>query len=432
MNDSALQHVDIAVLGGGLAGLIAALAAHRHSPPGTTITLVTGSEPGGRARCDERDGYVFNRGPRALYAGGALERVLTEFGVGADGHKPPTDGALAWSGGRLVPLPQGLIGLLRTPLFHGGDRARMARLLARIGHLDSEEATGLTVGEWVDSLRLDDDAAALVHALVRVATYTNAPHVVEASAAVANLRAAFSAGVHYLDGGWQVLVDQLLAKVRDAGITVRQEVAVSMRPVAGAHVVTTPSGQLHADTSVLAIGSASSCAAVLGYMPAAWASLGPAAEVACLELGLRRPPTRRFALGIDEPLYFSTHCPPARLAPDGAAVVHLMAYLPVDDDTDSLDRKAQLRSLAWHMGVTADDIVTERFLARMVAQTAVPTAHPTGLAGRPGIAVPERHGVYVAGDWVGAEGMLSDAVAASAAAAGRAAAAHVSAMLAVS
>ncbi len=238
--------------------------------------------------------------------------------------------------------------------------------------------------------------------------------------------------MRYLDGGWQTLVDQLLTKVRDAGITVRQEVAVSMQPVAGAHVVTTPSGQLHADASVLAIGSAASCAAVLGYMPAAWASLGPAAEVACLELGLRRPPTRRFALGIDEPLYFSTHCPPARLAPDGAAVVHLMAYLPVDDDTDSLDRKTQLRSLARHMGVTAEDIVTERFLARMVAQTAVPTAHPSGLAGRPGIAVPERDGVYVAGDWVGAEGMLSDAVAASAAAAGRAAATHVSAMLAVS
>ncbi len=118
------------------------------------------------------------------------------------------------------------------------------------------------------------------------------------------------------------------AKVRDAGITVRQEVAVSMRPVAGAHVVTTPSGQLHADASVLAIGSAGELCRRARLHARSVGVLGPAAEVACLELGLRRPPTRRFALGIDEPLYFSTHCPPARLAPDGAAVVHLMAYLP--------------------------------------------------------------------------------------------------------
>ncbi len=53
MNDSALQHVDIAVLGGGLGGLIAALAAHRHSPPGTTINARHRYRPGGRARCDD-------------------------------------------------------------------------------------------------------------------------------------------------------------------------------------------------------------------------------------------------------------------------------------------------------------------------------------------------------------------------------------------
>ena len=214
-------------------------------------------------------------------------------------------------------------------------------------------------------------------------TYTNAPHLVEASAAIANLRTAFLAGVRYLDGGWQTLVDQLLAKIRDAGITVRHEVAVSMRPVAGAHVVTTPSGQLHADASVLAIGSAASCAAVLGYMPAPWASLGPAAEVACLELGLRRPPTRRFALGIDEPLYFSTHCPPARLAPDGAAVVHLMRF--GRSTTTRTRRSHDTAAVARPPHGGAGRGRRHRAVpARMVVPTAVPIARRAGLAGRPG------------------------------------------------
>ena len=47
-----------------------------------------------------------------------------------------------------------------------------------------------------------------------------------------------------------------------------------------------------------------------------------------------------------------------------------------------------------------------------------------GLAGRPGVAVPDRPGTFVAGDWVGPEGHLADAVLASARAAALAAVAH--------
>jgi len=45
-----------------------------------------------------------------------------------------------------------------------------------------------------------------------------------------------------------------------------------------------------------------------------------------------------------------------------------------------------------------------------------------GLRGRPPVAVPDLARVYVAGDWVGPDGMLADAAFASGRAAGRAAA----------
>jgi hypothetical protein len=123
--------------------------------------------------------------------------------------------------------------------------------------------------------------------------------------------------------------------------------------------------------------------------------------------------------GLDRPLYFSTHCPPGDLAPRGRAVVHLMRYGTTTADAD----RAELVDLARRAGVAASDIVEERFLARMVVSHSTPVPGP-GLRGRPTVDATGAAGVFVAGDWVGSEGMLSDATLASAEAAARAAVAH--------
>jgi hypothetical protein len=57
--------------------------------------------------------------------------------------------------------------------------------------------------------------------------------------------------------------------------------------------------------------------------------------------------------------------------------------------------------------------VYERFLPEMVVVGWLPTAESGGLAGRPHTSVPGLRNLFVAGDWVGAEGMLSDAAFAS-------------------
>jgi hypothetical protein len=123
--------------------------------------------------------------------------------------------------------------------------------------------------------------------------------------------------------------------------------------------------------------------------------------------------------GIDEPLYLSTHGPPASLAPAGQVVVHVLRYGARTADAD----RAQLWDLARHAAITDDDVVTDRFLHRMVVCHGLPKPG-RGLAGRPPVVVPELPGVLLAGDWVGPVGMLADASLASAEQAGRAAAAH--------
>jgi len=59
-------------------------------------------------------------------------------------------------------------------------------------------------------------------------------------------------------------------------------------------------------------------------------------------------------------------------------------------------------------------VVERRFLPSLVVSHMLVTAAAGGTAGRPGPAVPGIRNLYVAGDWVGPEGMLADASLASA------------------
>jgi phytoene dehydrogenase-like protein len=113
-------------------------------------------------------------------------------------------------------------------------------------------------------------------------------------------------------------------------------------------------------------------------------------------------------IGVDQPFYLARHCPPGNLAPAGGSVVHVMRY---GARTPELDR-AELRQFATLAGITDDQIVEERFLAVHVVTHVLPGPED-GLAGRPAVAVPGSPGLYLAGDWVGPSGWLSDAAMAS-------------------
>lgn len=410
---------DTIVVGAGLAGLVAACTA---AGPTTdragagTVLLVDAHPLGGRARCDERDGFILNRGPRALYPGGAAERVLGRLGAPVrTGGEPWTAGARGSFRGGLPLLPVGPGSALATGLLGMADKARFGTAFTRLGRLDPEAHRGRSVLDLLAHLHLEGVAADLAAALIRLGTYADAPAVLDAGAAVGQLQRARK-GVRYLDGGWQSLVDALESRARGLGVTIRTGVDVRRVGCAtgsGPPSVHTAEAVLRACTVIIATGGPDAATRLLGARPAGFDRLGPPSTVACLELGVRTIPRRRFVLGIDEPLYLSVHAPPAALAPAGGAVVHLLRNHRLGEDTDRDADRARLRALAHQAGITEDDIVTERFLARMTVTGAIPTAAAGGLPGRPSVALPDHPGILLAGDWVGGEGMLADAAVAS-------------------
>ena len=216
--------VDVVVVGAGLAGLSAAVTAAR---AGASVQLVDAGRCGGRARTTTVDpGVVFNAGPRALYLGGAAARELSALGVATSGGTPPSRGAAARVGDESHTMPGTAGQLLRTGLLGASSKARIGWLLGTIGRVDATELAGRSVADWVASRRLAPDAAALVHAVVRLATYVDDPHRLDAGAAVGQLQLALGAGVQYLDGGWQTLVDQLVDAATAAGVRVDDHCAV--------------------------------------------------------------------------------------------------------------------------------------------------------------------------------------------------------------
>ena len=418
-NEGATREVDVVVVGAGLAGLTAGVVAAR---AGCRVLVLDGRRPGGRAAVTVVTGRAgeqvhLNGGPRALYTDGAGRRVLRGLGIEPTGATPTPGRSWAQVGGRFELLPDGPGTLLRTRLVPTRAKIRLARTLTALKRVDPAPLAGRSASDWVSEVAGPDLAPALA-ALVRLATYQADLDRLSADAAALQLRLALRGGVRYLDGGWQQLVDALLSRGTASGMTVARDAVRSVAPDGAGHRVVTDTGDVRARAVVLAPGTPEAAGRILGR-PVMTPEHVLAGAVACLELAVAAAVPRRFVLGIDDPVYLSVHSPPARLAPPGVEVVHLMRYGVRDPAGD----RADLEDLARRSGIRSPDVVASRFLHRMVVSPAAPTAATGGLPGRPPVEVPGRPGLFLAGDWVGPEGLLADASFASGERAGTLAAA---------
>lgn len=381
------------IAGAGLAGLTAAAHLRKHGRP---FQIWDPSPPGGRARSQREAGAWLNLGPHALPRRGRAVAELAELGVSWSGAQPRR-GLFMTRGSDRYRVPMNPLTLLTTPAFSFASRWTIGRTLAV---LDGRE--GQSVADWIGAIP-DAPAREMLRALVRLGTYGGDLARMDAAAACAQLRKVLR-GVVYIDGGWQSLVDGLVARCGP----VAPRALRALRAEAGGWVASDGHDEHRFDSVVLAMPP-ERVRALLG--PAALPSTHPV-RMATLDLVLESlpDPEVRFAMAIDAPLYFSVHSSVARLADDDRQVVHAARYLtgPVDDSLAQIESYLDRVQAGWRSRV-----LHRRFLPSITVHHGF---HPVD-GRRPPVAM--GGGLFVAGDWVGDEGMLADAAMASGAEAAR-------------
>jgi phytoene dehydrogenase-like protein len=386
----------ITIVGGGLGGLTAAATAARAGAE--VLLLEARSELGGRARTEDHNGFLLNEGAHALYAAGPGIRVLNKLGITPQGHKPPLRG-YGQLREKVATMPGTPADLVRSSLIGLKAKSQLAKLLANPRKLLTTELANRSMLQWVEEQVSHRDAQAVVLVAARTATYQDDLGSIAAEVAVPHLISALTDGVLYLDGGWRQLVDRLRDVATLAGAKIDSDSKIeSLADIDGC------------DAIILATGGPGQASKILGGRSAiarTWADRAEPVYAAGLDLGMARLPLpgRRFCLSLDSPLYFSTHTPSAALAPSGGDVVHVLRYgVSKTDPRAEMENYLDAVQPGWR-----DQVRAERFGKQWVVAHDRPTPSRGPLTNRPGPTVPDCDGVYVAGDWVGAHGLLADA-----------------------
>jgi phytoene dehydrogenase-like protein len=429
---------DVAVVGGGLAGLTAAATA---AQAGRSVVLFEqASVPGGRARTRTEDGFSFNIGPHALFRKSLALDVLRGVGVEVNAGAVELNGSRMVNEGHLYPLPIGLGSLVASPLLDWRGKLEVGMFLGSLGRMDPRPLEGLTVSEWLGRAIHSPSARRLVEVSIRTATYANDLDRVSAEAGLRQLQRGFS-GALYVHGGWQTIVDDLRARAEALGVAVvdgarvarvelaKNELAEYGTASSAVQAVRLADGRRYeVGAAILAVPPRQASALVDGGRQAAlagWADRAVPVRAAVLDVGLRRLPNPEtwYAMGYDRPLYLSVHSKWARLAPEGGALVHVLRYLGSterggEEDERELERMLDLMQPGWR-----DEVVTRRFMPDLTVVGALSSVNWEQRDGPRGPAVPQTDGLFVAGDWVTPEGMLADRALVSGARAGELAAA---------
>jgi phytoene dehydrogenase-like protein len=354
----------ITIVGGGLAGLYAAITA---AESGAAVTLhESGRVLGGRARTAEGE-WRANYGPHALYGDGPVIPWLRSKALLPELRRPPATGFRVRLDGKLQRAPLALVrGVLR---------------------LTSGAPQDISFGEWAKQ-RTSPAAAGAAAAFASLPTFHAYPERLSAAFVSRRLRRVTrnATSVRYVAGGWSSLVELLEAHA--------SELAVSIH--LGSHVSELP------DPPVILATTASSASRLLRRdLPQTGTS------VALLDIGLKDTNRRApFAvLDLDERTYVARYSAlDPGLAPKGHHLIQASA--PLRDGETHAKASARLEHAveavwpAWSSDC--------RLRRTALATDATGAVDLPGRSWRDRPAIAQRDGVFIAGDYVAAPGLLSE------------------------
>ncbi|SFD73967.1 Phytoene dehydrogenase-related protein [Paenibacillus catalpae] len=408
-----MQKVDVVVVGGGVAGLTAAIYAAKAGKQ--TMLIEKQDRLGGRAISNKKKGAYFNLGAHALYTGDAYA-TFRELGLTLQGKQPTNDAYGIWKG-KLNTLPSDMKSLFTTPLLSWKGKMEFASCLTKLIKMDTRRFDQISVREWVEGNLRDPMVRNVFYSLLRAASYVVGPDLPAAGPVLKQLQNALK-GVLYLDRGWGELIEELRKKASDLGVRLVTNTKVSSIDTRGGIVrqVICEDGT-KIDTQHVVLATSPLIANQL--VPFAeetslhtWKEQAIEITAACLDVALKRLPNpkQQFAYGIDQTVLLTNQSRAAYLSDDGAQVISLIKYQGKETDSDKdlheLEGVLDLMQPGWR-----EELIVKQYLPKITV--CHDFMHMKRLE-NPGPAVPEIQGLYVAGEWASHGEVLVDAATASA------------------
>jgi phytoene dehydrogenase-like protein len=358
---------EITVVGGGLAGLTAAIAC---AEEGSKVRLFEAHETlGGRARSDSAP-YKTNFGPHALYSDGPFWRWCRQRDLLPSYARPTLSGVrMRWQGA-----------LRRTPPL--GVIPNVLRLRGR------EAPVELDFRSWVVK-HSDARTAALLSNAAGVYTFHHDPG--ELSAAFVwerTVRALLGPlpVARFPIGGWSALVGTLERRARELGVAIETSSRVEALP----------------EPPVIVATELAQARALLGDDRMSW----PSGRTLCLDLALRRRRGDPYVVAdLDEAGWIERFTALDRtLAPAGEELFQAqMPLRPGESAEQGESRLARLLDIS-----LVDRRERETWRRRQVMDARTGALDLPGSTWRDRPAVDRGDGVFLAGDMVAAPGLLAE------------------------
>jgi phytoene dehydrogenase-like protein len=363
----------ITIIGGGLAGLTAAIAC---AEGGAEVLLLEAHRQlGGRARSLEGP-YKANLGPHALYCDGPQWAWLAERGLIPPHARPQLTG-------------------VRFRLRGAVRRTVPVRMLGRVLRLRRRSAPADAAFRGWATERVGEEAAQMLSSAAGVYSFHHDPGSLAAAFVwERSVRVLLTVppGPRYPRGGWSSLVDRLEAKARALGVAFETGETVDALPSPPVIVATEldQAGRLLGDPSLR------------------WQS----GSTVCLDLGLRHRRGDPYVVSdLDQAGWVErfTAVDPS-LAPPGEELIQAQMPLRPGEGADSatarLERLLDMSLPQWRE--------RETWRRRQLMDGRTGALDPPGTTWRHRPAVDRGDGVFLAGDMVAAPGLLSEVAWASA------------------
>lgn len=412
-----MLNYDVAVVGGGLAGLTAANFLAREGKK--VIVLEKSKRLGGRAMTNEKNGVLMNLGPHGLYVSGDAANIFTELGISLPGGNATKAVQIHGILNHAVHVvPTVFSSIMSSTLLSWKAKFMFGKLMLKILKLNIYSIPEVSLKEWVDSEIPDPMVRHIFYSICRLTSYTNAPTLQLAKPVLKQVKRSLHAGVLYVDGGWDTIVQKLKTQAEARGVEI-----VSNKNVANIEhheqnqIIQCSDGTvIHVPNCIIAAPPKEAMNMLNGAEHTSlrlWNEQAIPVTACCLDIGIKKLPNpkHQFAIGLDQALFFTNQSRAAKLSEDGTLVVSLAKYHnPMEEINVNAD-KLQLESVMdlLHPG-WRKEVVVQQYLPKLTVSHDFPH---TKRIENPGPSIPEIKGIFIAGDWAGHEEVLADAAVAS-------------------